>query len=66
MPFDIKPREGKLYMVWWLAFAVFLYLACAILLMAEVFIPSGGLLTICAIGCVVGGAYLFLVALLKS
>ncbi len=46
-------------MGWWLAFAVFLYMACAILLIAEVFIPSGGLLTVCAIACVVSGGYLF-------
>lgn len=46
-------------MAWWLAFAVFLYLACAILLIAEVFIPSGGLLTIFAIACVAGGGYIF-------
>jgi len=46
-------------MGWWLALAVFLYLVCAILLVAEVFVPSGGLLTICAIACVAGGGYIF-------
>jgi len=43
----------------WLAFAVFLYLACAALLIAEVFVPSGGVLTVCALACVFGGGYIF-------
>lgn len=42
-------------MIWWLLFAVFLYIACAALIVAEVFIPSGGLLGICALACVTGG-----------
>jgi len=46
-------------MDWWLAFAVFLYFACAALIIAEVFIPSGGLISICALGCVVGGVVIF-------
>jgi membrane-bound ClpP family serine protease len=45
--------------VWWLLFAVFLYVACAALIVAEVFIPSGGLLGICALACVVGGVATF-------
>ena len=44
---------------WWLAFAVFLYLACAALLAAEIFVPSGGLLTLCAMACAAGGVYIF-------
>ncbi len=43
----------------WLLFAVFLYVICAALIVAEVFIPSAGLLAICAIACLVGGAWLF-------
>jgi len=39
--------------------AVFLFLACAMLLIAEVFVPSGGLLTVCAVACVAGGIVLF-------
>ena len=35
--------------------ACILYLACAILIIAEVFIPSGGLITILAVFCVIGG-----------
>ncbi len=46
-------------MGWWLALAVFLYLACAVFLVAEVFVPSGGILSICAIVCGGGGVYLF-------
>lgn len=46
-------------MDWWLAFAVFLYFACAALIIAEVFIPSGGLISICALGCLVGGVAIF-------
>lgn len=46
-------------MDWWLVFAVFLYLACAGLLIAEVFVPSGGLITLCSIGCLAGGVVIF-------
>jgi membrane-bound ClpP family serine protease len=44
---------------WWLLFAVFLYLACATLIVAEVFIPSAGLLGICSMACLVGGIWIF-------
>jgi membrane-bound serine protease (ClpP class) len=46
-------------MVWWLLFAVFLYIVCAALIVAEVFIPSGGVLSICALACMVGGVAIF-------
>jgi membrane-bound serine protease (ClpP class) len=46
-------------MDWWLAFAVFLYFACAALIIAEVFVPSGGLISICALACLIGGAVIF-------
>ena len=46
-------------MDWWLIFAVFLYFACAALIVAEVFVPSGGLISICAIACLVGGIVIF-------
>ncbi len=46
-------------MNWWIVFAVFLYLACAALLVAEVFVPSAGLITLCAIGCLAGGVAVF-------
>jgi len=46
-------------MVWWLVFAIFLYFACAVLLVAEVFVPSGGLISICAFGCLIGGTAIF-------
>ena len=42
-------------MGWWLLLAVFLYVACAALIVAEVFLPSGGILSVCALACVVGG-----------
>jgi len=35
--------------------ACILYLACALLIVAEVFIPSGGLISVLAIICVLGG-----------
>jgi membrane-bound serine protease (ClpP class) len=38
---------------------VFLYFACAALIVAEVFVPSGGLITLCAIGCLAGGIVIF-------
>jgi membrane-bound serine protease (ClpP class) len=46
-------------MGWWLIFAVFLYFACAALIVAEVFVPSGGLISVFAIGCLVGGIAIF-------
>lgn len=46
-------------MGWWLVFAIFLYLACAALIIAEVFVPSGGLLSACAFACIAGGILIF-------
>jgi len=46
-------------MDWWLVFAIFLYFACAALVLAEVFVPSGGLISICAFGCLLGGILIF-------
>ncbi len=46
-------------MVWWLVFAVFLYFACAALIIAEVFVPSGGIISLFALACVIGGAAIF-------
>ena len=46
-------------MDWWLLFAVFLYAACAALLVAEVFIPSFGLLSVCSVACLIGGLTIF-------
>jgi membrane-bound serine protease (ClpP class) len=46
-------------MVWWMIFAVFLYFACAALIVAEVFVPSGGLISICALACLAGGVAIF-------
>jgi membrane-bound serine protease (ClpP class) len=43
----------------WLALAVFLYFVCAALIITEVFIPSGGLISICALACLVGGLVIF-------
>lgn len=43
----------------WLLFAIFLYIACAVLIVAEVFIPSAGLLSVCSMACLVGGIWLF-------
>jgi membrane-bound serine protease (ClpP class) len=46
-------------MDWWLAFAIFLYFAAAALIIAEVFVPSGGIISIFALGCLVGGLVIF-------
>ena len=46
-------------MDWRLVFAIFLYLASAALIIAEVFVPSGGLISICALGCLLGGIGIF-------
>ena len=43
----------------WIWFAIFLYIACAALLIAEVFVPSGGVISICAFACLFGGIYIF-------
>jgi membrane-bound ClpP family serine protease len=46
-------------MGWWLALAVGLYLLFVVLIIAEVFVPSGGLITVCAAACLIGGTYIF-------
>jgi membrane-bound serine protease (ClpP class) len=46
-------------MDWWILLAVGLYVICAILLILEVFVPSGGILGICALACLIGGLTLF-------
>jgi len=46
-------------MIWWLIFAVFLYFICAVLIVAEIFVPSGGLISILAIACLAGGIAVF-------
>jgi len=45
----------------WLIFAVFLYFACALLIVAEVFVPSGGLISIGALACIIGGIAIFFI-----
>jgi membrane-bound ClpP family serine protease len=45
--------------MWWLVFAIFLYFACAVLIIAEVFVPSGGLISLCALACFGGGTWIF-------
>ena len=46
-------------MGWWLVFAVFLFLVSAALIVAEVFIPSGGILGIFSFLSLVGGIFIF-------
>lgn len=46
-------------MSWWLVFAIFLYFACAALIVAEVFVPSGGIISIFALACLIGGIAIF-------
>jgi len=46
-------------MDWWLLLAVVLYLLSAILLVAEVFVPSGGLISFCSLACLAGGVAIF-------
>ena len=46
-------------MGWLLVLAVFLYLACAMLIVAEVFVPSGGLISFFSLLCLIGGAVIF-------
>ena len=44
---------------WWLSFAVFLYIVCSALIIAEVFVPSGGLISIVALICLGVGVGIF-------
>ncbi|MCU0916819.1 MAG: serine protease [Planctomycetes bacterium] len=46
-------------MDWWLLFAVFLYVICATLIVAEVFIPSAGILGTLALVAGISGLTLF-------
>jgi membrane-bound ClpP family serine protease len=46
-------------MIWWLVLAVFLYFICAALVIAEIFVPSGGLLSVLALVCLGGGIAMF-------
>lgn len=46
-------------MVWWIGFAVFLYFACAVLIVTEIFVPSGGLISITALACLAAGLMIF-------
>lgn len=43
----------------WFAFAIFLYLVAAALIIAEVFVPSGGIISICSLACVIAGVAIF-------
>ena len=43
----------------WLVLAVFLYIACAALIIAEVFVPSGGIISALAFLCLGGGIAIF-------
>ncbi len=44
---------------WWLLLAVFLYFASAFLLVAEVFLPSGGLISLGSAVCLISGIVIF-------
>ena len=46
-------------MDWWFVFAIFLYFASAALIIAEVFVPSGGLISVCSLACLIGGLTIF-------
>ena len=43
----------------WILFAVLLIVACAVLLVLEIFIPSLGLLTVFALAALAGGISIF-------
>jgi len=44
---------------WWLVFAVFLFFVSAALIIAEVFVPSGGVISVFALACLIGGVAIF-------
>lgn len=43
----------------WIVFAVFLFIMCAILLVIEIFVPSFGFISVCAIACLIAGGAIF-------
>ncbi|MHC4641072.1 MAG: NfeD family protein [Planctomycetota bacterium] len=45
--------------MWWLLLAVILYFACAALIIAEVFVPSGGIISVFAFACLIAGIAIF-------
>ncbi len=45
--------------MWWLLIAILLYILAAFLIIAEVFVPSGGIISIMAAGALAAGVYLF-------
>ncbi len=46
-------------MDWWIVLAIFLYFLAGALIVAEVFIPSWGLITMCSLACLAGGLVIF-------
>ena len=46
-------------MDWWFVFAVFLFFASAALLVAEVFVPSGGIISLFSLISLIGGVVIF-------
>ncbi len=46
-------------MDWWIGFAILLYFLAGVLIIAEVFLPSGGLLSVCVAACLTGGLIIF-------
>jgi membrane-bound ClpP family serine protease len=52
----VKEEPVDIYM---LLLAVFLYIVSAALIVAEVFLPSAGIITICSILCLAGGISIF-------
>ena len=46
-------------MFWWIVIAILLFLLCAALLVAEVFVPSFGLISLLSLACLAGGIAIF-------
>jgi membrane-bound serine protease (ClpP class) len=46
-------------MFWWIILAIFLLFLCAVLLVAEVFVPSFGLLIVCSLASLAAGLAIF-------
>ncbi|MBN1787704.1 MAG: hypothetical protein JW806_04850 [Sedimentisphaerales bacterium] len=46
-------------MIWWILFAVFLFILCAVLFVTEIFVPSFGLISVFALACLAGGIAIF-------
>jgi len=44
---------------WWFLLAIALYITAAVLILIEVFLPTGGIISLFALACIIGGVAIF-------